>query len=101
MPQGPIPVQQVPSLTGTKSNLYISTPTAVKSAPGYIARVVVLVAGSATGTVNDCLTSGAAVTANEIAVIPETVGPVVLEFPCLTGIFITPGTGQVVSVSYV
>jgi hypothetical protein len=103
MPQGPIAVAQTPYTGGTLNKLYINTttaPTVIKASKGYIARLSVLVAGSATGALYDCATTAAAVTANEVAVIPETVGVTSLEFPCLTGITVLPGTGQVISVSY-
>jgi hypothetical protein len=88
--------------TGGQLPVYdITTATLIKGAPGRIFRVNVQVAGSTTGTVNDCLTTGAAAIANQVAVIPETVGPLVLEWPCATGIVVVPGTGQTLSVSYV
>lgn len=90
----------VSGLGGTASSLFITKPTIVKPTPGMICRLNVLAAGSGTGTVNDCTATAAAVTANEIAQIPQTVGPIALEFPCLSGIVVTPGTGQQLSVSY-
>jgi hypothetical protein len=92
-------LQQFPRIF---NKLYINTtnaPTVIKAAKGYIARVSVIVAGAA-GAVYDCATTAAAITANEIAVIPATIGPVALEFPCLTGITVLPGAGQIISVSY-
>jgi len=101
MPQGPIAVQNVPAVPGPqKTKLNITTQTVLKAAPGDVVRVVVQAAGSATGTINDCATTAAVSTANQVAVIPETVGPIDLEFPCLVGIVVTPGTGQSVAVSY-
>ena len=95
-----LPGQTVAGISGTASKLDITAATVVKAGPGRLIRVSVLVAGSATGTANDCLTTGAAATANEIFVIPETVGIYTLEWPCLVGIVIVPGTGQTISVSY-
>jgi hypothetical protein len=87
--------------TGGQLQTYnITTATVIKALPGRVFRVNVQVAGSTTGTVNDCATTGAAAAANQIAVIPETVGPLVLEWPCATGIVVVPGTGQTISVSY-
>jgi hypothetical protein len=123
MPQGPIPVQlnaqrpagttnpaqadaagnlTISTLSGTQTKLYAngSTPFVLKAAPGSIVRANVLVAGSGTGTINDCATTAAIATANEVAVIPETVGPIAIEFPCLVGIAVQLGTGQVVSFAY-
>jgi hypothetical protein len=99
MPQGPLAFFDI-AARGSKTALYVQTSLVLKAAPGTIARVNVLVAG-AQGTVNDCTATAAAVTANEIAVIPATVGPVALDFPCLSGITVVPGSGQIISVAYV
>jgi len=93
-------------LSGSKSLLNITAATVIDDttvssyAPRRIGHVHVLVAGSTTGTVNDCLTTAAAAAANLIFTIPNTVGVYVVDFPCLQGIVIVPGTGQTVAVSY-
>lgn len=97
MPQGPI--QTIDFKDGTKTALYINGTKTIKSQPGMIAQVNVLVAGAA-GTVNDCADTASVATANQVAAIPATVGVIELGFPCATGITIAPGAGQVVSVSY-
>lgn len=84
-----------------KSMLNITAATVVKAAPGQILNVFVTVAGSAPGSVNDVLTTGAVAAGNEIAVLPNTVGSVIQNFPFLVGLVITPGTGQTISVGYV
>lgn len=88
----------IPAAPGVRYD--ITAATIVKAAPGVIVALTVQVAGSATGTVNDCLTTGAAAIANQVAVIPETVGPLALNWPCLTGIVVVPGTGQTISVTF-
>jgi hypothetical protein len=97
------PISGVP-LTPTPSagsaTLNITAPTVVKASPGRISKVAVIVAGSATGTVNDCLTTGAAAVANQVGVIPTTVGSSTFDWPCAVGIVIVPGTGQTLSVSF-
>ena len=91
---------------GTKSALNISAATVLDdtTVSSYAARRVshvhVLTAGSTAGSVNDCLTVAAAAAANQVFVIPNTVGAYLVDFPMLQGIVIVPGTGQVVSVSY-
>lgn len=95
-----LPGQAIAGISGTGSKLNITAATVVKAGPGRLVRVSVLVAGSGTGTVNDCLTTGAAATANEVFVIPETVGTCTLEWPHLVGIVIVPGTGQTLAVSF-
>jgi len=101
MPQGPIAVQQSPAANGNKSALYVNGAKVIKASAGMVAQINVLVAGAA-GAVYDCATTAAAaaVTANQIAVIPATVGPVEIRFPALVGIVVVPGAGQVISVSY-
>lgn len=84
---------------GVSSALNLSASTVVKAGPGRLVRVNVITAGAA-GTINDCLTTGAAAAGNEIAVIPATVGTYVFDWPCLVGIVYVPGSAQVVSISF-
>lgn len=97
MPQYPIPTTNVPF---GKRVLNITTATVVKAAPGRIQKIEVLAAGSAAGTVNDCLTTGAAAAANALAAIPEVVGSIDLNVQATTGIVVVPGTGQTVAIYY-
>lgn len=87
--------------SGTSSALNLTAATVVKATAGRLVKVNVIVAGTAAGTANDCATTGAVAAANEVFVIPNTVGTYNLDWPCLTGITITPGTGQTVAVSYI
>jgi hypothetical protein len=90
----------LPETTPVSSKLNLSASTVVKAGPGVLAKVSVTVAGSAAGSVNDCLTTGAAAASNEVGVVPNTVGVYVYDWPCLVGIVYVPGTGQSASVSY-
>lgn len=83
-----------------KSALNVAASTVVKAGAGRLMKVSVNVAG-AVGTVNDCLTTGAAAAANQIGVIPAVVGVYTFDWPCLVGIVYVPGAAQVVSISYV
>lgn len=85
---------------GIANKLDITSATVIKAVQGRICKVNVVVAGSAAGTVNDCATTGAAAVANEVFAIPNTVGIYDVDFPCMTGIVVVPGTGQTISVSY-
>jgi hypothetical protein len=85
---------------GLSTSLNITSATVIKASPGRLARINVIVAGAA-GTVNDCTTTGAVASSNEIAVIPATVGPILLDWPCAAGIVVAPGSGQTIAVSYV
>ena len=80
----------------------ITAATVVKAAPGQLLDISVVVAGSAAGSVNDCATTGAAAASNKVMSVPNTVeGPLGTNWTCVTGICITPGTGQTLAVLYV
>lgn len=88
-------------LTAPNSALCLSASKVLKASAGTVVSMNVLVAGSSPGGIFDCSSTAAtAATANQIATIPNTVGPVELEFPCLVGITVVPGTGQRVSLAY-
>lgn len=82
------------------SALNITTSTVVKAAPGQVVTLIVNVAGSTTGTLNDTTTTGGATTANTVFVIPDTVGIYKLNWPFLSGIVAVPGTGQTLAIAY-
>ena len=86
--------------TGRTRVLNISAATVIKATPGRIVKVQVLVAGTTVGTINDLAVLTGAALANQVGVIPNTVGPFDISMPCSTGILIVPGTGQTVAVSY-
>lgn len=85
---------------GTGATLNITAATVVKAVGGRVAKVSVLVAGSAPGAVHNCATTGAVAAGNKVAVIADTVGVYDIDFPCSTGITIVPGTGQTLAVSF-
>lgn len=89
---------------GFSSTLGMVGTQLIKAGPGMVIRVNVLVAGSAVGGVFDtAATAGLTSTADmiqQVATIPNSVGPIELDFPCLVGIAVQAGAGQVVSVSY-
>ena len=87
--------------SGGISNSYnITAAAAVKTTPGRLVKISVVTAGSAAGSANDCAATGDAAAANKIASIPNTVGVITLDWPCAVGIVVTPGSGQVLAVSY-
>ena len=85
---------------GTTAVLNITAATVVKPVGGRVAKVSVLVGGSAVGAVHNCATTGAAAAANQVAVVPDTEGVYDIDFPCSAGIVVVPGTGQTLAVSY-
>lgn len=78
----------------------ISAPTVIKSAAGRTGRVSVITAGSTTGIIYDAIST--ADTSKPIYVIPQAVGnePYDVDLPVTYGIVVSPGSGQVVSVSF-
>jgi hypothetical protein len=83
------------------SSLNVTALALVKVGVGRVAKVVVLTAGSAPGKISDVATTGGVAAANLIFNIPNTVGIYELDFPIALGLVVTPGTGQVLSISYV
>ena len=90
------------NVQGQTNAANISVPTVVKASSGRIARVSIIVAGSATGFVYD----GASLTATTkpLWIIPEAAQtngePYIVNFACSFGLLIVPGTGQSVTVGY-
>ncbi len=83
---------------GTTSYTNITTATLVKSGQGRIARVIVVVAGSGTGSVYDA--SSATATNDKLLTIPTTIGIVEANIPVNNGIVVAPGAGQTVAIVY-
>lgn len=102
MPQGPIAVSNANLVTqGAKNSLNITAARVVKAGPGTLLAVTVIVAGSAAGTINDLAANSGVAAANQVYTIPNAAGTYQIGFPCLTGIVVTPGTGQTLAVSYI
>lgn len=76
----------------------IAAPRVVSATQGRMARISVTTAGTTTGFAYDATSVG--VTSSPIAAIPNTVGIIDVNFPVANGIVISPGTGQVVTVSF-
>jgi hypothetical protein len=103
MPQGPLYTPNINAF-GAKNVPNITAATVVKATRGTLLGLFVIVAGSAPGEVNDSATvGGVSSPANQVAVIPNAVGPVVLGqgIPVSNGIVVTPGTGQTVVAFYI
>jgi hypothetical protein len=87
---------------GLEVTFDVTAATVIFTGKGRVAKVSVIVAGSAAGTVNDCATTGAAAVANQLATIPDTAGGGVydIDMPVATGLVVVPGTGQTLAVSF-
>jgi hypothetical protein len=75
----------------------ISTPTTASKAAGRLAQVSVVTAGSTPGTIYDSNSAG---TTKPIYAVPNTIGSFFINIPVLYGIYVVPGTGQVIAISY-
>ena len=85
---------------GTSTITNITAATVVKPTGGRVAKISVIVAGSAPGAVHNCATTGAAAAANQVAVVADTAGVYDVGMPCPAGIVVVPGTGQTLAVSF-
>lgn len=83
---------------GSRQSSGITAATLVQSGQGRVARVSVIVAGSAAGAIYDASASTA--TTNQVWVIPNTVGVTDVNLPVNNGIVVVPGTGQTIAISY-
>ena len=89
---------------GELSALNISSPTVIKTGAGHVGSLIIQTVGTGNGSVNDCLTTAQVNASNQIIAL-TTAGltameVVALKFPYKTGLVVTPGTAQVVAVSY-
>jgi hypothetical protein len=96
-PKVPLGVDNIP---GAQTALNITAATVIQASPGRLARIHVIVAGSAVGSASDAAAVADVAAGNQIATIPNTVGVYDVDWPCLSGIVVTPGTGQTVAVAY-
>lgn len=93
------PLAPVPG--GTATTLDITAATVIKSSPGRVFTISVVVAGSAAGAVYDATSTSGNTAANQIGVVPNTAG--IINFnamPTAAGIVVAPGTGQTLAVSW-
>ncbi len=84
---------------GDHINEGVNAAGVIRASPGRLVRIIVTTAGSAaTLTVNDNATaaSGAVLFAAPGTAVQGTI--YLIDEPCLNGIYLTPGTGQVVNV---
>lgn len=87
--------------SGSGSTMNITAATVVKAGPGRLVRLNVIAAGAAAGAIYDAASTSGNTAANQTFAIPNAIGTYYLDWPHLTGIVITPGSGQTISVSYV
>lgn len=86
------------NIEGAQNFTALAAPTVVKASSGRIARISVIVGGSATGFVYD--SGSLPVTTRPLYVIPTAVGVYEVNLPASFGVLVSPGSGQTVSGSY-
>jgi hypothetical protein len=85
---------------GVATALNATSATLIKSTPGRLARIDVVVAGSTAGATYDTNSTSSTAASNQICAIPNTVGPIWLDWPAQVGIVLSPGTGQTLAIAY-
>lgn len=88
------------NLAGAVNSLEISASTYFQTSYGWVGKISVIVAGTTTGTVYDTTSVASAGVGNRLAIIPNTVGIYTINMPVNNGIVVTPGSGQIVAMSY-
>jgi hypothetical protein len=96
-PKVPVGIDRLPD---AQTALDLTVPTVVKGGPGRLARISVLVAGTTPGVAYDATSVTGNTAADQVASIPNTVGVYDIDWPCLQGIVVAPGTGQTIAVAY-
>jgi len=88
------------NIAGALNSSEISASTFFSTTYGWVGKISVIVAGSTTGTIYDTTSVSSAAVGNRLAIIPNTVGIYSINMPVSNGIVVTPGTGQIVAMSY-
>lgn len=88
-----------PGPGGSHTELNLTSATQIVSGRATVIRVIVNTAPSAAGGVYDMASGGTASASNLIYSLSAT-GIHELVFPCMLGLYVDPGSGGVVSVSY-
>ncbi|WP_455387439.1 hypothetical protein [Petrachloros mirabilis] len=94
-----------PGPGGSKKVLNISVPTQIKTGSGYVYRVFFIVEPTANGAIYDLAQGGTPSLANTMAILNYIPGQqvsdtAVIYAPFVDGLYINPGTGGVVAVTY-
>jgi hypothetical protein len=85
---------------GTRTSATFTTPTLIFAGSGYLVNYAVLVAGSASGTINNASTTASVAAGNALCATPATVGVYQTGQFFSNGLVIVPGTGQSINVTY-
>lgn len=86
------------NVQGILNTTNITGDTVVRIGAGRVCSVSVIDAGSASGFIYD--SNSISITSAPVYIIPMTEGITVVNFPVVNGVFVSPGSGQIISVSY-
>lgn len=95
----------LPSPGGSHTALNVNTARQIKNGQGYAHRVFIIVDPSANGGIYDIATGGTPSTTNQIAVIEfqpgqQLGGTIVVLASFFNGLYVDPGTGGTVTVTF-
>lgn len=85
---------------GTVTSSTISANTLIVPTAGYLVSVSVVIAGSAVGKIYNVNVAGTGTASTLLATVPNTLGVFQLGIVYSSGIYIEPGTGQSLNVTY-
>ena len=90
---------------GASSVESVSASSVIQSGAGRVGRVSVLTVSGVAGTLYDAATLAAATvdaasSINQIAIIPATIGNIVIDMPFTNGLVFAPGAGQTATIGY-
>ena len=88
------------NVNGVRSSVAVTTETLIVQGSARVARVIVTVAGSTSGTLYDASSITGATTTSINAIIPAAVGVYEFNIPVINGIVVKPGTGMTLTVVY-
>jgi hypothetical protein len=85
---------------GTVTSATVTASTVVFNGSGYLVKYTVVVAGSASGLINNASSTVAPSATNALCATPNTVGIYPVGMVFTNGLTIVPGTGQSINVTY-
>jgi len=85
---------------GVSTSQTVSANTTITTIKGYLVNVSVVVAGSSEGQIYNATSNTTAIASNLLATVPNTTGVYSLGLAFNSGIYIVPGTGQSLNVTY-
>lgn len=87
-------------IAGKTTSQTVTAQTLVTTGSGILVSFCVIVAGSASGTINNAQTTALSAAGNALVATPTTIGVYQCGLYFTSGLIITPGTGQSINVTY-